>query len=97
MNKDSSYNQSVTYWKLYQKFFPDDMQINENHLPTEEWMTWNNAHIHLDRMPAPDAQLKIIFIHGAGGNGRLLAPYARMLQTYGYEVVSPIENEPDRE
>lgn len=89
MNKDSSYNQSVTYWKQYQKFFPDDMQINENHLPTEEWMTWNNAHIHLDRMPVPDAQLKIIFIHGAGGNGRLLAPYARMLQTYGYEVVSP--------
>ncbi|WP_342421800.1 alpha/beta hydrolase [Paenibacillus sp. FSL E2-0178] len=89
MNKDSSYNQSVTYWKQYQKFFPDDMQINENHLPTEEWMTWNNAHIHLDRMPVPDAQLKIIFIHGAGGNGRLLAPYARMLQAYGYEVVSP--------
>ncbi|ETT44301.1 esterase/lipase/thioesterase [Paenibacillus sp. FSL R7-269] len=89
MNKDSSYNQSVTYWKQYQKFFPDDMQINEPHLPAEEWMTWNHAHIHLDRMPAPDAPLKIIFIHGAGGNGRLLAPYARMLQTYGYEVVSP--------
>ncbi|WP_254075384.1 alpha/beta hydrolase [Paenibacillus tritici] len=65
------------------------MQINEAHLPAEEWMTWNHAHIHLDRMPASDAPLKIIFIHGAGGNGRLLAPYARMLQTYGYEVVSP--------
>ncbi|WP_405115090.1 alpha/beta fold hydrolase [Paenibacillus sp. FSL K6-1217] len=85
----SSYNQSVTYWKQYQKFFPDDMQINADHLPAEEWMTWNNAYIHLDRMPVLDAPLKILFIHGAGGNGRLLAPYARMLQTYGYEVVSP--------
>lgn len=89
MNKFSTYNQSVIYWKQYQKFFPEEMQINENHLPTEEWMTWNNVHIHLDRMPVPHAKLKIVFIHGAGGNGRLLAPYARILQKYGYEVVSP--------
>ncbi|WP_169088647.1 alpha/beta hydrolase [Paenibacillus sp. PL91] len=89
MNKFSTYNQSVIYWKQYQKFFPEEMQINENHLPTEEWMTWNNVYIHLDRMPVPHAKLKIVFIHGAGGNGRLLAPYARILQKYGYEVVSP--------
>lgn len=89
MNTPQTYNQSVDYWKQYQKFFPEEMQINENGLPKEEWMTWNNVHIHLDRMLAPDAKLKIIFIHGAGGNGRLLAPYARILQTYGYEVVSP--------
>lgn len=89
MNEFSTYNQSVIYWKQYQKFFPEEMQINENHLPTEECMTWNNIHIHLDRMPVLHAKLKIIFIHGAGGNGRLLAPYARILQKYGYEVVSP--------
>lgn len=89
MNTPQTYNQSVDYWKQYQKFFPEEMQINENGLPQEEWMIYSNVHIHLDRMPAPDAKLKIIFIHGAGGNGRLLAPYARILQTYGYEVVSP--------
>jgi len=89
MNKSQTYNQSVVYWKQYQKFFPEEMQINEDHLPTEEWMTWNNVHIHLDRMPVPQAKLKIVFIHGAGGNGRLLAPYARILQKNGYEVVSP--------
>ncbi|WP_138756240.1 alpha/beta fold hydrolase [Paenibacillus sinopodophylli] len=89
MNKFSTYNQSVTYWKQYQKFFPEEMQIHEDHLPSEEWMTWNDVHVHLDRMLVPHAKLKIIFIHGAGGNGRLLAPYARMLQKYGYEVVSP--------
>ncbi|BBH22374.1 esterase [Paenibacillus baekrokdamisoli] len=89
MNNISTYNESVVYWKQYQKFFPEEMQINENHLPVEEWLTWNNVHIHLDRMPVEHAKLKIVFIHGAGGNGRLLAPYARMLQKYGYEVVSP--------
>lgn len=40
-------------------------------------------------MPVLHSRLKIIFIHGAGGNGRLLVPYARMLQKYGYEVVAP--------
>ncbi|TXK84827.1 alpha/beta hydrolase [Paenibacillus sp. N3.4] len=89
MNKFLTYNESVIYWKQYQKFFPEDMQINEHHLPEEEWMIWNDVHIHLDRMPALHAKLKIVFIHGAGGNGRLLAPYARVLQQNGYEVVSP--------
>ncbi|MHA7965578.1 alpha/beta fold hydrolase [Paenibacillus sp. CAU 1782] len=89
MNMDKTYNQSELYWRQYQRFFPEEMQLDENHLPLEEWMTWNNIHIHLDRMLVPHAKLKVIFIHGAGGNGRLLAPYARMLQQYGYEVVSP--------
>ncbi|OPH53482.1 thioesterase [Paenibacillus ferrarius] len=85
----STYNTSIDYWKQYQKFFPENMRITENNLPAEEWMAWNNVHVHLDRMPVLDAKLKVIFIHGAGGNGRLLAPYARMLQQCGYEVVSP--------
>jgi pimeloyl-ACP methyl ester carboxylesterase len=89
MSKRSTYNESVDYWKQYQNFFPEEMQINDNHLPIEEWMEWNHAHIHLDRMPVRDANLKIIFVHGAGGNGRLLAPYARILQKKGYEVVCP--------
>jgi len=87
MNELRTYHQS--YWKQYQRFFPKEMQLNEDHLPVEEWMGWNGVQIHLDRMPAPQSKLKVIFIHGAGGNGRLLAPYARGLQNNGYEVVSP--------
>ncbi|MBP0723624.1 alpha/beta hydrolase [Bacillus sp. RG28] len=89
MDMLSTYNESIGYWKQYQKFFPVEMQINDNNLPIEEWMIWNNVHIHLDRLPSPEAKLKIVFIHGAGGYGRLLVPYARILQKYGYEVVLP--------
>ncbi len=89
MDKVKAYNQTETYWKQYQTFFPDEMKINEDNAPAEEWMVWNHVHVHLDRMAVPHAALKIILIHGAGGNGRMLAPYARMLQNYGYEVVSP--------
>ena len=84
-----TYNQSVRYWEQYQKFFPEEMRITPGNGPTEEWMEWRSMRIHVDRMPAPNAPLKVIFIHGAGGNGRLLAPYARLLQTGGYEVVAP--------
>lgn len=87
--KPKTYNETDVYWKNYQKFFPEELQINEDCLPIEEWWEWNENHIHLDRMPAPESKIKVLFIHGAGGNGRLLAPYARMLQLHGYEVVSP--------
>ena len=84
-----TYNETEVYWKQYQRFFPEELRINENNLPKEEWWYWNNYHIHLDRMPVQDSKIKIILIHGAGGNGRLLAPYARMLQVHGYDVVAP--------
>lgn len=84
-----TYNESVVYWKKYQKFFPEEMWLKETNLPTEEWWVWDDVHIHLDRMTAPNAKMKVMFIHGAGGNGRLLAPYALMLQQHGYDVVSP--------
>ncbi|MBY3621061.1 alpha/beta hydrolase [Acinetobacter sp. CUI P1] len=87
--RNLTYNETEMYWKKYQKFFPEELRINEHNLPTEEWWTWRDYHIHLDRLPVPNSKIKVVFIHGAGGNGRLFAPYARMLQLYGYNIVSP--------
>ncbi|WP_342567832.1 alpha/beta hydrolase [Psychrobacillus sp. FSL K6-4046] len=83
-----AYNETEVYWKNYQRFFPEELRINDNNLPDEEWWVWNDYHIHLDRMTALDSNIKVVLLHGAGGNGRLLAPYALMLQAYGYDVVS---------
>lgn len=87
--KPKSYNDSERYWEHYQRFFPEELRLNEQNRPTEEWWNWHNCRIHLDRLSAPDSVLKAILVHGAGGNGRLLAPYARMLQRHGYDVVAP--------
>lgn len=84
-----AYNETEVYWKKYQRFFPEELRINENNLPTEEWWVWNDYHIHLDRMSVSASRIKVMLIHGAGGNGRILAPYAKMLQVHGYDVVSP--------
>ena len=88
-SRNLAYNETEVYWKEYQRFFPEELRIDENNLPTEEWWDWNDCSIHLDRMSVLESKIKVILIHGAGGNGRLLAPYARMLQLYGYDVVSP--------
>lgn len=87
--RNYTYNETEMYWKRYQEFFPEELQISGGNLPTEEWWDWNDFHIHLDRMSVPNAEMKIVLIHGAGGNGRLLAPYARMLQMHEFDVVSP--------
>ncbi|RAW15133.1 alpha/beta hydrolase [Paenibacillus taichungensis] len=89
MNNLPSYHSSHHYWKQYQTFFPEQFRLGDHANPEEEWWESNGVHLHIDRLPAPDSPIKILFIHGAGGNGRLLAPYARMLQLRGYEVVSP--------
>lgn len=84
-----SYQTTHPYWKQYQNFFPEEVRLDDDTAPEEEWWVSNGVHLHIDRLPAPESSIKILFIHGAGGNGRLLAPYARMLQRHGYEVVSP--------
>lgn len=84
-----SYQTAHPYWKQYQTFFPEEVRLGDDTTPEEEWLESNGVHLHIDRLPAPESLIKILFVHGAGGNGRLLAPYARMLQRNGYEVVSP--------
>nr|WP_154983300.1 alpha/beta hydrolase [Paenibacillus xylanexedens] len=84
-----SYRTTHLYWKQYQSFFPEEVRLDENNSPEEEWWESHGIHLHIDRLPVPESPIKILFIHGAGGNGRLLAPYARMLQQHGYEVISP--------
>ncbi|WP_223192752.1 alpha/beta hydrolase [Paenibacillus sedimenti] len=84
-----TYNESVVYWRQYQPFMPEDMRLKPGNLPLEDWWKWRDFHIHLDRMPVEQAPVKVILIHGAGGNGRLLAPFGLLLQREGYDVVAP--------
>lgn len=79
----------VDRWRQYQSYFPSRMRICPGREPAEEWWNWRGAEIHLDRFAAPDAPLTVIVLHGAGGYGRLLAPWGLLLRDRGYEVVLP--------
>jgi alpha-beta hydrolase superfamily lysophospholipase len=76
-------------WKEYQSYFPEAMRCTAGSTPQEEWWSWRGLDVHLDRMPAPEAPLKVIVLHGAGAYGRVMAPAAVLAQRYGHETVAP--------
>lgn len=76
-------------WRDYQAFFPEALRCTADSTPREEWWSWRGLDVHLDRMPAPDAPLKVIVLHGAGAYGRVMAPAAVLAQRTGYETVAP--------
>jgi alpha-beta hydrolase superfamily lysophospholipase len=77
------------YWEQYQPLLPPRLRLAEATAPHEAWWHWNGAEIHLDRSPLPEAPAVVVLLHGAGGYGRMLAPYGRLLRDAGYEVVAP--------
>jgi alpha-beta hydrolase superfamily lysophospholipase len=76
-------------WRRYQAFFPPSMRCTSESLPVEEWWPWRGLEVHLDRLGARDASLKVIVLHGAGAYGRVMAPAAVLAQRYGFETVAP--------
>jgi alpha-beta hydrolase superfamily lysophospholipase len=79
----------IDYWRKYQPALPDRFKMKAGREPAEQWWAWRGADIHLDRYVAPESRLTVILLHGAGGYSRLLAPFAVMLHSHGYEVVVP--------
>ncbi len=76
-------------WHAYQRFLPLTMRYTAATLPTEEWWGWRDADVHIDRLAVADAPLKVLLLHGGGGNGRVLMPLGQMVHRLGYEYLAP--------
>lgn len=76
-------------WRWYQKFVPQDLRVEGAWIPQEEWWEHNGHTIHLDRYAHPEPRATVVLVHGGGGNGRVLGPFARMALRAGCEVVAP--------
>lgn len=85
------YYHHYRYWEKFQSFFPERMRINNNNFPTEEYWHYNGHAIHLDRYNKSNIhrKVKVIVIHGGGGNGRVLSPIGITLQNHGYQCIIP--------
>ena len=79
------------YWENFQPFFPERMRISQTNFPTEEFWQCNGNAIHLDKYykTTSTKPIKIIVLHGGGGNGRVLSPIGIALQNYGYKCILP--------
>ena len=78
-------------WKEFQEYYPEEFRIVENNHPTEEYWDWDKYSVHLDRYLPDDnnKKVKVLLVHGGGGNGRLMAPMGVVLRGLGYECVAP--------
>jgi len=78
------------YWLRYQPLFPEHMRSTPETAPEESWWPWRGHTIHVDRLvPGSARGLRVLMVHGGGGNGRMLLPAARLVADAGYEVLAP--------
>ncbi len=76
-------------WHEIMKLLPKHNQIDPNNKPKEVMWNWKDNSIHIDYYKNPEAKIKLITLHGVGGNGRLLSFIAVPLYKHGIEVISP--------
>lgn len=59
-------------WQRVQALMPAHVRCVGDRVPDEEYWAWRGHRIHVDRYADPEAPVKVIVLHGGGGNGRLL-------------------------
>ncbi|GAA3167799.1 hypothetical protein GCM10020255_054430 [Rhodococcus baikonurensis] len=57
--------------------------------PTTTWWEWNGNTVHVARAVVPDAPVRVLGIHGAGGYSGALWPFAGIGVKLGAEVLFP--------
>jgi alpha-beta hydrolase superfamily lysophospholipase len=77
----------LTHWRRYGAFFP--ARLRDAALPREERWAFRDLDVHLDRYDVPDAPATVVFLHGAGGCGRVFWPFGAALAAHGYAGVFP--------
>jgi len=86
MSKMNEYKRD--YLKDYLAFIPQKYQ-DSFEKPTESFWKWNNHRIHIDSKSNETNKKTVIFIHGAGANGRILSLFGSYLFKNGINYYAP--------
>ena len=78
-----------TAWRAIYDALPDGLAPPQPYAVQEEWRRIAGFDVHVDRWIAPSARARVILLHGGGGHGRLLGPYAWGLALHGFECLCP--------
>ena len=85
----NSYKNSPS-WTTDRDILAREAGITMSIEPHEEWMRVRGHHLHVDVWtPEQEPLGTIILVHGGGGHGRVLAPFADALVRRGWRVLSP--------
>jgi len=73
-------------------FWPESPHLRDRLLPEEAWVEGAGTSLHVDRLPGQpsrgDEATTVILLHGGGGHGRVLLPFALPLHAAGHETLA---------
>lgn len=72
----------------YAAFYPDRYTAAMVE-PSRTWWAWRESRVHVARAVVPDAAVRVMVIHGAGGHSEALWPAAAVAAGEGVEVLAP--------
>ncbi|MFQ6549643.1 alpha/beta hydrolase [Aestuariibius sp. 2305UL40-4] len=77
-------------WSRYREILADRFDIHFEREPVETWTSIRGHEVHIDEWrPEGPKKGTLILVHGAGGNGRILAPFAAFAAELGWRVLAP--------
>ena len=77
-------------WVRYRRLLASEFGIEVPEAPEEIRLHLRGHDLHLDHwMPEGPERGVLILVHGAGGNGRILAPLAHAASSQGWKVLAP--------
>jgi len=72
----------------YAEFLPGEYRRESLIAPVPTWWSWRGKRVHVARADCPDADVRVLAIHGAGGHSGLLWPFAALAAQEGVEVMA---------
>lgn len=83
----------LTVVERYAAFLPAARRAQPYAAPRSDWMPWRGRRVHIARSGNPDAQVRGILVHGAGGYSGALWPLAGLVagaqEDIGVEILAP--------
>ncbi|MFV0254463.1 MAG: alpha/beta hydrolase [Beutenbergiaceae bacterium] len=77
-------------WLRYRALLKQRFGIDLDTEPEQSWRSIAGHQVHLDDWAASGTPVgTVIMVHGAGGNGRILAPFAARVARLGWRVLAP--------
>lgn len=81
---------SSDYWLEYLNVLAARFDVQIKRRPTEIWQRIRGHNVHIDVWePEELAKGTLILVHGGGGNGRVLAPFADIAAGLGWRALAP--------
>lgn len=76
-------------WTSYRRIVAEEFGLHLEVEPSEKWVPVRGHLVRVDEWSGEAGAGTVILVHGGGGNGRVLAPFAEPIARHGWRVLAP--------